>query len=168
MASRWATCRELGQLRPTSLFSRFAGRLRTIHANCTLDLSFQIDRSEPLYKHIPSDRNVRARHWVSPNDLEACLEQTRSDLTTSLHTSHDTIAIGQNNIDDNRASAFEPQLNAPWDEMDVGQVAEGDQDHGDLLAISQSLLDPEFSSMDRIISFDDMMLGNIPESWNLS
>jgi hypothetical protein len=131
-------------------------------------LSFQIDRAEPLYLYKPSDTSARARHWVTPNDLEACLEQTRSNLTTTLHAGHDSTLPGQVNVNESGASAFEPQLSAPWDAMDVGQVAEGDQDHEDLLAISQSLLDPEFANMDRIISFDDMMLGNISESWDLS
>lgn len=117
---------------------------------------------------MPSETSARARHWVTPNDLEACLEQTRSNLTTTLHTSHDSIPSGQVNANDSGASTFESQLNVPWDAMDVRHGAEGDQEHGDLLAISQSLLDPQFANMDRIISFDDMMLGNISESWDLS
>jgi len=173
MAARWAAHREAGQMRLVSIFSRFAGRLRTIHANCNLDLSYRIDRSEPLYEIVASASKKRVRHWVSPNDLASCLEQNRTEIgsarqgQTPIQVSHDSASLQQDEMTNCPDLAFSNQADMPWDPMNLSQLGDGGSDNGSLLAISQSLLDPDFTSMDRIVSFDEMMLGNISETWDL-
>jgi hypothetical protein len=51
--------------------------------------------------------------------------------------------------------------------MDAGQLASESQDDSSLLAISQSLLDPDSTIMDIIVSFAKLMLGQITEAWNI-
>jgi hypothetical protein len=169
MAVRWAAHREPGQFLITSLFSRFSGHLRTIHANHNLDPSYQIDRSEPLYKHVPGTSIARVRHWASATDLAACLEQSRPEVrTTRAGLEQAPVPPQQQEKVLNRHQpAFYGQPNMTWDAMHVRQLAEEGRDDCGLLAISQSLLDPDFTTMDRIVSFDEMMLGNISETWDL-
>ncbi|KAH4181953.1 hypothetical protein HBI81_217930 [Parastagonospora nodorum] len=173
MGARWAAHREAGQLRLTSIFSRFAGRLRTMHANCNLDSSYRIDLSEPLYENVPSTSKTRVRHWVSPNDLVSCLEQNRTEVGSTRQEQapaqvvHDGAPLQQDEMPNRPNLAFSNQADMPWDPMNLSQLGEGGSDNGSLLAISQSLLDPDFTSMDRIVSFDEMMLGNISETWDL-
>jgi hypothetical protein len=170
MADRWAVRREPGQLRPTSLFSRFAGRLRTIYANCNLDLSYQVDRSEPLYEHIPAIVEGRARHWVSPSDLTSCLEQNRTEISAKRHGQgqaqvDSTIApLEPENGVNQRNLAFDTGPSISWDPINLEQVANESQDESGIFEISQSLLDLDSTIIDRVISFDEMMLGNISDT----
>ncbi|OAK93765.1 hypothetical protein IQ06DRAFT_91232 [Phaeosphaeriaceae sp. SRC1lsM3a] len=174
MACRWAAPKELGQLRLTSLFSRFAGRLRTIHASCNVDMTYRINTLEPLYDYTTSRRTIHARHWVSPDDLAASLEQGRSDGTFSLRardpdpSNEHIVGDGQDQMSvQDRASAT--QLDARWVDMHMAQDGGPgqDQEYSDLIAISRSLLDPDFAGMDRIVNFDDIMMGSQTGSWHI-
>lgn len=175
MAHRWATLKELGQLRSLSLFSRFAGRLRTIHATYSLDMTSRINTHEPLYEYVAPPRTMHTRHWVSPSDLAASLEQGRMDGNFSLRSGHSDVQSqhvvgddpGQINVP---STTYDPQLDARWANMHVAQDGDPsqDQDYSDLIAISQSLLDPDFAGMDRIVNFDDVMMGDQTESWNMA
>lgn len=173
MAARWEAHTKPGQLRSTSLFSRLAGHLRTIHANCNLEPSYQIDRSEPLYEHEPAASNARVRHWVTPSELATCLEQCRPKLKNPQHEQEkaqvlsNSAVLQQDSVTNLQPLASHVPPNIPWDTLDAGQVVDRSQADGGLLAISQSLLDPDFTIMDRIVSFDEMMLGNISETWDL-
>lgn len=173
MAVRWAAHREAGQLRLASIFSRFTGRLRTIHANCNLDHSYRIDRSESLYETVALAEKERVRHWVSPNDLASCLEQNRTEIGSTrreqapVQEAHDGGSLQRDEVTNPSTLAFSNQADMPWDPMNLSRLGDGGSDNGSLLAISQSLLDPDFTSMDRIVSFDEMMLGNISETWDL-
>jgi hypothetical protein len=174
MAVRWATRRSTGQLRPTSIFARFAGRLRTMHAKCDLEASYQIDRAEPLFRHTSTSPHNSIRHWYSPHDLVTCLEQSRPEINLMSNTqdkiprAHGNVQPHEDSLINCDASVFQEQVEIPWCAMEVDPLEDGNQEDEVLLAISQSLLNPDFMSMDRIISFEDMMAGNISEAWDFS
>jgi hypothetical protein len=171
MAIRCATPRDAGQLRSTSIFARFAGRLRTIHAKCNLEPLYRVDRAEPLFEDMTATPNVRVRHWYTPRDLATCIEQSRPEINTTSNgqrqvlVGHNITQSQQDNIVDRESSVFQNQVNVPWGAVSLGDTNQEDEG---LLAISQSLLDPDFTSMDRIVSFEDMMVENISEAWDFS
>jgi hypothetical protein len=174
MATRCATPRHAGQLRSTSIFARFAGRLRTIQAKCNLEPSYRVDRAEPLFEDVAATPSARVRHWYTPRDLATCLEQSRPEINTTSTGQRQVLVadnIGQprqDNIADRDSSVFHNQVDVPWSAMDVEPLDGTDQEDEGLLAISQSLLDPDFTSMDRIVSFEDMMVENMSEAWDFS
>jgi hypothetical protein len=174
MAIRCATPRDAGQLRSTSIFARFAGRLRTIHARCNLEPLYRVDRVEPLFEDMTATPNVRVRHWYTPRDLATCIEQSRPEINTTSTgqrqelVGHKIAKSQQDKPFDRDSSVFQTQVNDPWSAVDVESLGGTNQEDEDLLAISQSLLDPDFASMDRIVSFEDMMVENISEAWDFS
>ncbi|KAH7078718.1 fungal-specific transcription factor domain-containing protein [Paraphoma chrysanthemicola] len=171
MALRWATP---SQLMSTSLFSTFADRIRTIHANCEMDLSYKIDRSEPLQVRIPASSVASARQWWSKHQQATYVQQHSSEFDAASHTqtkhavAQDANISRQNDALETQNSVFADPTDAPWGPINVVGAAAENGNYEDLLAISQSLLDPDFTSMNRIVSFEDMMLGDIPETWSLS
>ncbi|KAH7073249.1 fungal-specific transcription factor domain-containing protein [Paraphoma chrysanthemicola] len=170
MALRWATP---SQLKSPSLFSEFADRIRTIHTNCEMDLSYQIDRSEPLQVRTSASSVPSARHWWSKHQQATYVQQHSSEFDAASYTqakhavAQDSQRLRQNDALETQNSAFTVRTDVPWGPMDAGDVAADSGSYEDLLAISQSLLDPNFTSLNRIVSFEDMMLGNINETWSL-
>ena len=137
-------------------------------------MTSRINTQDPLYDYLPPRRTMHARHWVSPSDLVASLERGKLDGNFSLRSPvtdlPDRTAAGDRRgemID--RNSTYTPQLDAQWADMHVAQDGgpSQDEDYSDLIAISQSLLDPDFAGMDRIVNFDDIMMGDQAEPWSL-
>ncbi|KAH7413979.1 fungal-specific transcription factor domain-containing protein [Phaeosphaeria sp. MPI-PUGE-AT-0046c] len=173
MATRWATRKEL---QPKSLFSRFASRLRTIHATYRFDITSCVNTLEPLYTYVPPKRTLHVRHWVSTSDLAASIEQGRLDGNfslrargTELDSPEDTISRDGHEGSHKQNDTYTPQLDAQWTDMHISQDGGPgqDQDYSDLIAISQSLLDPNFAVVDRIINFDEIMMGDQTEPWGM-
>jgi hypothetical protein len=156
-AIRWDAHTSPKQLRSTSLFSRLASRVRTIHSNCNLESSYQIDRSEPLYEHVPATNKTSVRHWVSSDELAICLEQSRPVVSSTQHkqanarVSRDSVALKntqelrsptvlqQNTTPDCQPSPSDPQPKISWTAMDAGSLAAGSGDDDCFLTLSQSL-----------------------------
>jgi hypothetical protein len=162
MNDRWTDQNISDQIQSTSLFSQFAGRLRKMHADYNLDLCVQIDKTEPLYQHIPATINLSARHWLSPSVLATDLDQEHPRI------SHGPTSIQSRNTVNPRDPDLETQVNMMWGTVGVVPPTECSEEDSDLLAISQTLLSSEFTSMDRIVSFEEMMLGNTSEAWDFS
>jgi hypothetical protein len=137
-------------------------------------MTSRINTQEPVYNYVPPQRIMHARHWVSPSDLAASLERGRLDGNFSLR-SRDSDLPDQNAVENRpgemngQHSTFTPQLDAQWAHMHIAQdgCPDQDEDYSDLIAISQSLLDPDFASLDRIVNFDDIMMGDQTEPWGM-
>lgn len=142
---------------------------------------------EPLYEIAAAPRKASRRHWLSSEMMEACLEQSRSELGRNrpIGLSNLQSTLGDTSLQSPQpvAGALDPGPVVPsfdlnttagrnWpvtDEMD--SMTGASLDDGDLLAISESLMDHTFTDVNRIVTLDDMMLGGFPEitmNWELS
>ena len=180
--NRVSSAREFGS---ADLFSRFAGRLRTLHARSQVNPTSRVNMTEPLFDSLARDTKLRERHWLSHEALMSMLEQSRKDVVvrqpndiqsarTSLHNSANRTAADQALHDsrDFRLPRNETQYHPAqfWNTSQGQQVPDPALNNDDLLAISQSLIDPDFINLDRILNFDDMILsGNSeePMGWNI-
>jgi hypothetical protein len=162
MNDRWTAQKMSDQIQSTSLFSQFARRLRKMHADYNLDICVQIDKTEPLYQHIPATINLSARSWLSPSILATDHDQEHPRV------SQDPTAIQSRKAVDAQDPDLETQANMMWGTIGVMPPTERSEEDSDLLAISQTLLSSEFTSMDRIVSFEEMMLGHTSEAWDFS
>ncbi|KAJ4300858.1 hypothetical protein N0V90_002946 [Kalmusia sp. IMI 367209] len=165
MARRWQPYTTSDEMRAGNLFSRFAERLRTIHARCELDPTFRIDRTEPLYQDTTNSGPQSSRHWIQPSELALHIEKMRSAM--NLAATPQTVArntTSSQDIDahnDGSQARISVQPGMTWDPM---ASMEPSVDEDNLLAISQALMGPDFTGLDRIVSFDEMMLGGISET----
>lgn len=116
---------ELGQ---KALFSKLAGRLRTLHARAQVDPRCSIDLAKPLLDSLVQDTEPRERHWLPREAVTNLLEKSREYI--ALPKSY---ATGTAHTDSSNNSV-----------------------HDDLLAISQSLIDPDFTDLDRVLNVDDV------------
>jgi hypothetical protein len=149
----------------TNLFHHFADRLRSMQAQCELEPSFQIDRQEAICEISHSSTRSYPRHWMTPSELVAYME--RPDLGLKLVETMQA-PIHQNNplsevargIDDAQVTD-DTQRCMPWVHGDLNEtLLPGDN----LMAISEALMGPGFTDLDRIVSFDEMMMSGITEA----
>jgi hypothetical protein len=170
MAQRWRANKPTS----TSVFIRLAERLRTLHTKCVLDPSYVIDTREPLYETTSTQREASRRHWVSPEMMATYVERNRAEPGTmtpfdgfskllpsfsddSLSQAHDAVTRG-----------LDITIGTPeklhWDIASNIEPSEGSLTDSNLLAISESLACQEFTSMDRVVTMDDMAFMN----WDFS
>ncbi|KAH7114283.1 hypothetical protein B0J11DRAFT_584717 [Dendryphion nanum] len=152
-----------------TLFSRFALRLQQMYAKCQLDPLYTMDNSEPLYDCVGESSHEPASNGIQMQTLTTVsrpsIPTARSGLTdagddhassTYHYTSPSSIAP------DRRGTYMAPSLE-PWRHQTANSA------HDDLAAVSQTLMGADFGDMDRIVSFDEMMLNGISEAptlWN--
>ncbi|KAL5317990.1 hypothetical protein ACEPPN_015094 [Leptodophora sp. 'Broadleaf-Isolate-01'] len=190
--------------RPTAcIFSRFAERLRAVHARCELDPSYRIDKTEPLYEaklEATSRRpTATALHCIVPEELPTYIAQksksasaaasgktgpplppvivgnnnppfplVEGERTTISHShSHESRDLDSRyNADTQQWGGRGGMANNVQPQPQPEDEEEGLNEAADLLAISQALTVQDFTSMDRIVSFDEMMLSGISEAMN--
>lgn len=114
--------------------------------------------------------------------MNTYIERCRCELVTSTpldlrHTtcpssdslSHDHTAATF--MDTQTASQLNPTAAMTWDINSTMEPSEANLSDANLLAISESLMGPEFTDMDRVVTLDDVMLGGFPEmgmNWDFS
>lgn len=171
-------CRDYGSV---DLFSRFSGRLRTLHARLQVDLVCRIDITEPLMGFTIHDTAPKERHWVAHDAWIEMLEETRKDVVFSVPDQDQTARTGHarsptypnaptSPLQDTGESAPSSQK----EQYQSGQYLDVSQRHqipdpplsdDDLFLISQALINPDFTNLDRVLNYDDMLLnGNADES----
>jgi len=157
-----------------SIFSRLAERLRALHTKCVLDPSYVIDTRDPLYETTSTRREASRPHWFSPDMLATYIERNRAEPETMtpfdgfskllppvsddlLSQAHDAVARGLD-------LTIDTPERLHWDIASNMEPSEGSITDSNLLAISESLTGQEFTSMDRILTMDDMPFMN----WDFS
>ncbi|KAF2994970.1 hypothetical protein E8E13_003257 [Curvularia kusanoi] len=141
------------------LFSRFAGRLRTLHARVQYSPDYRIDIREPLFRLTEQDSEPsRERSWLTRENLADLLEQSRKDIqigelrglqkpAEGVDGAQDTLGAGNGSIE-NLSS---------WNTPKEGHIQDEPFSQDNLFAASQALADPDFSNLDRILNFDDIL-----------
>jgi hypothetical protein len=166
MAQRWqATTGD--NFQRASVFQRLAGRLKTMQASLQLNPSQKISTYGPLYEPEHEEREPSLRHWVTPGEMSTYIERARADLTeAALPASYKPpFAFGDDvrNADGIAMNSNEEvgSLSVlPWDVNNNVDLTEPGLDNESLLAISQALTSQDFTSIDRIVAFDNVMLGS--------
>lgn len=169
------------------LFSRFSRRLRTFHARSQVDPTYRIDISEPLLDFMVRDTETRERHWLTPEALINMLEASRKDIISRridedqrapaeeargpLHDSATGSSTRANRefVLPSKITEYHPQqLSGASQEQHISDISLHDDN---LVSISQSLIDPDFTNLDRVLNFDEFLfIGSSDEStaWNVS
>jgi len=164
MARRWEPDVSPNELRPTNLFHRFADRLRAIYERYELDPTYQIDRKEPIYENIGNEGRSCPRHWIPPSELAGHIELLSSGLnvagpTWTLVQNTDPLAgLAGDTNDAQVTDAAQPCM--AWIDMDSNESILPEDN---LMVISQALMGPSFTDLDRVVSFDEMMMSGISE-----
>lgn len=182
MARRWQPSETAKKLPLTSLFASLAERLREMHTDCVLDPAYIIDDTQSLCQTTSMRPVSTRRHWITPDMMNTYIERCRCELVTSTpldlrHTtcassdalSHDHTAATF--MDTQTASQLNPTAAMTWDINSTMEPSEANLSDANLLAISESLMGPEFTDMDRVVTLDDVMLGGFPEmgmNWDFS
>jgi hypothetical protein len=159
MARRWRGMRVGGQVQSTSLFQRLAGRLRTLQANSQLNPSQNNTLSAPLYD---------TREWVTPEEMSTYMERARADLTTAtlLDSTKAPFTLDDEALHHSASQVLNlyeetgPVSVLPWGIPDNVDLSEPGIDNESLLAISETLTSQDFTSIDRIVTFENGMLGS--------
>ncbi|KAH7353177.1 fungal-specific transcription factor domain-containing protein [Pyrenochaeta sp. MPI-SDFR-AT-0127] len=186
MTRRWQPTPKLNNLGRKSVFAQLAERLQIIYRRCELEPSYLIDLTEPLYESAAKNYEASTRHWVPRDGMAAYLERNKRDLedTVAQDLSRLTTIIG-NDMPPQAVDTIiaqhggldpkNPDIIAPpashWGITDNMETFARGLNNDDLLAISESLMGQDFTSMDRIVTLDDMMLGTFPETpmtWDFS
>ncbi|KAF2021570.1 hypothetical protein BU24DRAFT_338313 [Aaosphaeria arxii CBS 175.79] len=146
-------------LGPVSIFSRLSGRLRTIHARCESDPSYEIDRTEALYGRSSTRCEKPQRHWLPPDGLRVYLEQSRAGLNLTTPELIRSYPATLNSVPAPGAPipGFGDTTEFQWNLADNPKdMSTGLNADSNISEISQSLMGDDFMNMDRIVSFDDM------------
>jgi hypothetical protein len=162
---------EQGQV---NLFSRLAGRLRTLHARVQVDSTCRINVTEPLIGSLVQNTLPKERHWLSHEAVIDLLENNRKEVLmqeseapqrprtgvsgASVHRSTAELTAQH---DRNFATPQDERQYLPgqyWDPLQEQQAPDLLLNNDDLFTISQSLIDPDFTGLDRVLNFDDMLL----------
>jgi hypothetical protein len=168
MARRWQGTRVGGQVQSTSLFQRLAGRLRTLQANSQLNPSQNNTLSAPLYEATDGVREPYAREWVTPEEMSTYMERARADLTTAtlLDSTKAPFTLDNEALHHSASQVLNlyeetgPVSVLPWGISDNVDLSEPSIDNESLLAISETLTSQDFTSIDRIVTFENGMLGS--------
>jgi hypothetical protein len=168
MARRWQEPRIGDRPESTSIFQRLAGRLRTVQDNSQMNPSQNDTLSAPLYEPRHESGEPSARDWVSPDAMGAYMERARADLTAAtladsakppftfdegaLH--HDTSPMVNVYEDPGSISVL------PWGVPHDVDIPDPGLDNESLLAISETLASQDFTNIDRIVTFENIMLGS--------
>lgn len=170
--SRRAQAANIQHYGSVDVFSKLAGRLKTLHARTELDPNFRVDlKASPIRLAVESDM-PRERHFLSQEAVIEMLEQSRQDVNIGTLNTSKAPSGGRSRDLSVTSAPVQPTDGRPhFYNSDVhNQIATNldspqDQhssdkafDH-DLFTISQSLIDPDFTGLDRILNFDDMLLG---------
>lgn len=163
--------RDYGQV---DLFSRLAGRLRTLHARSQVDLVYRVNMAEPLLSSLVQTIEPKDRDWLSHEAVIDMLERDRKevlmqesdisrcpDADLSRGSVHLSTAESTAQGDQNFATPQEGRQYHPgryWDPLQEQQTSDPLLNNDDLFAISQSLIDPDFTGLDRVLNFDEMLL----------
>jgi hypothetical protein len=169
--------REQGQV---DLFSRLAGRLRTLHARVQVDSTCRINLAEPLIGSLVQNTQPKERHWLSHEALIDLLEQNRKEVSVQESEGarsprsdvfgpsvHPSAAEPTAQYDRNFATPQDERQYLPgqyWDPLQEQQTSDPLLNNDDLFTISQSLIDPDFTGLDRVLNFDDMLLTGNPDT----
>jgi hypothetical protein len=136
---------------------------------------------QQLYEAASTHRGNTRRHWVTPDMMATYIERCRSELAIETPLDPDqTMFTASSSLPDESTTA--PPMNThtalhlnsnavlDWDSYTM-EPSEANLSEANLLAISESLKGPGFTDMDRIVTFDDAMLGIFPETgmnWDFS
>jgi hypothetical protein len=168
MARRWRGMRVGDQVQSTSLFQRLAGRLRTLQANSQLNPSQNNTVSAPLYEPTDGVREPYTREWVTPEEMSTYMERARADLTTAtlLDSTKAPFTLDDEALHHSASQVLNlyeetgPVSVLPWGIPDNVDLSEPGIDNESLLAISETLTSQDFTSIDRIVTFENGMLGS--------
>jgi hypothetical protein len=168
MAQRWQATTAGDNHQHKSIFHRLAGRLRVMQATFQLNPSQNIPLSAPLYDSENVNCEPSPRHWVTPEAMSTYMERARADLaTTSLPSPSELPFTFADNAlrpeDGMLMSSYEeigPLPVLPWEVSNNVDLSEPSLDSESLLAISETLTSQDFTSIDRIVTFDNIMLGS--------
>jgi hypothetical protein len=168
MAQRWQETTSGDRSQSTSIFQRLAGRLQTLQANSQLNPSQNITLSAPLYEPRRESREPSRREWVAPDAMGAYMERARADLTTTaLSDSARPASVFDDEALHHDASqmmnAYEDPASIsvlPWGIPHDVDISDAGLDNESLLAISETLTSQDFTNIDRIVTFENIMLGS--------
>ncbi|KAH7385142.1 fungal-specific transcription factor domain-containing protein, partial [Cadophora sp. MPI-SDFR-AT-0126] len=166
MASRWQTPTEMPQEKQsTSLFSRFAECLRDKHSRCEFDPSYQVGKAMPLQEYTPEASGSYTRHFISPDELPAFVKK-RSQLSFVVSSNVASMpSIRDNSLvevlrtpNHQERGNLDHRPNIPWNAVPayVEPLNESLIEE-DLLGIPGVFTFQDFTGMDRIVNFDEMM-----------
>jgi hypothetical protein len=167
MAQRWQAETTGYSPKKTSVFKRLAERLRAMQASLQLISSQKISTSDPLYESEHEDHEPSLRHWVTPEDMSTYIERARADLTEaalpasykpSFTFGHE--ALHAEGLVMNPAEQAGALSVLPWEVNTNADLSDTGLDNESLLAISQALSSQDFTGIDRIVAFDNVMLGS--------
>lgn len=175
MARRWERIKS-DQGGPSSIFSRFSDLLRTIHHKCELDPTYRHTKMEPLYANEFAVCRSQSRHWISPETLVACLDHARSELNVRPPEQSQPVSRFSNvhlmQGSDTTTAQYGGLGRISRQSSISSPVSPSDPNVGDsLLATVETLLDPSFTSADRVVSFDDLIsngMSEAPMSWDFA
>lgn len=161
MAQRWKGKNSpSNNIRSASLFSRFAGRLRTIHARCELDPLYRISRDDTLHSQAISTTHSPVRSWVTRDALVAVLEQSRSETYPTAAVLSTTQV--QSSQLPNQIQPLAEIWQADSTTMNIGNDG--------LTEITQELMEEDFRNLDRILGSEYLTMSgsfDLPLEWNL-
>lgn len=165
------TTREYGQV---DLFSRLAGRLRTLYARAQVDSTCRINMAEPLLGSLVQNIEPKERDWLSHETVIDILEQNRKEVlmqepdvsqrpeadlsqgSVHLSTAESTAQGDRNFATPQNERQYHP--GQYWDPLQEQQTSDPLLNNDDLFTISQTLIDPDFTGLDRVLNFDDILL----------
>jgi hypothetical protein len=168
MARRWQVTKIGDRLQSTSIFQRLAGRLQTLQANSQLNPPQNMNLSAPLYESRCEGREPSRREWVTPDAMGAYMERANADLTrAALSDSTIPASVFDNEASHHDAShmmnVYEDPASIsvlPWGVPHDVDISDAGLDNESLLAISETLTSQDFTNIDRIVTFENIMLGS--------
>ena len=146
MSRRWnATSLDVTSAQPDSIFLQFAIRLRNLYEKCNKDETYCITMTEVpdscLTRGTTPSHNAIAER-IAYNEVPTMNSYIQSSSEKGSSTSN------QNQI------SIETEKNTSSLDLETFDQVPGDN----LTTMSQVLMDPGFIDMDRVISFNDMVL----------